>query len=124
MSPSVYAIKLISTYKILWHLDCFVTRDKVNRAAGRRAGALFFARHRDYFVVTRNFITIYWDLVPFRKIIVTQNLSSTYQDWQKTRYRDPSLPLWAGSDGTSPNRRAVRWHSSQNQRQSTLENLS
>ena len=36
------------------HLDCFVFRDKVNRAAGRRAGALFFARHLDYFIMTRN----------------------------------------------------------------------
>ena len=27
----------------------------LRRAAGRRAGALFFARHLDYFIVTRNF---------------------------------------------------------------------
>jgi len=26
-------------------------RDRVSRAAGRRAGALFFARHLDYFIV-------------------------------------------------------------------------
>jgi hypothetical protein len=28
------------------------------------------------------------DLVPFRQIIMTQNLSSTYRDWQKTRHPD------------------------------------
>jgi hypothetical protein len=52
-----------------------------HRAAGRRAGALFFARHRDYFAVTLG-------------------LAAIYPDWQKTRHRDPSLALWAGSDGT------------------------
>jgi hypothetical protein len=60
--------------------------------AGRRAGALFFARHQDYFIMTRKFASTYRDLVPFRRIIVTQNLSSTYRDWQKTGHRD--------SDGT------------------------
>jgi hypothetical protein len=59
----------------------FLYQDKVNRAAGRRSGALFFARHQDYFIMTRNFTAI-------------------YRDWQKTRHRDPSLPLRAGSDGT------------------------
>jgi len=29
-------------------------RDKVNRAAGRRAGASFFARRLDYFIMTKN----------------------------------------------------------------------
>jgi len=38
-------------------------------------------------------------LVPFRQIIMTQNLSSTYRDWQKTRHRD--------ADANSLNRRAV-----------------
>jgi len=28
------------------------------------------------------------DLVPSRQFIVTQNLSSTYRDWQKTRHLD------------------------------------
>jgi hypothetical protein len=55
---------------------------------GRRAGALFFARYLDYFIMTRQFASIYLDLVPFRQIIVTQNLSSIYQDWQKTSHRD------------------------------------
>jgi hypothetical protein len=27
-------------------------------------------------------------------------LAAIYRDWQKTRHRDPSLSLWAGSDGT------------------------
>jgi hypothetical protein len=46
----------------------------LRRAAGHRAGALFFARHQDYFVVTRNFTTIYLDLVPSRTSTVTRNL--------------------------------------------------
>jgi hypothetical protein len=37
---------------------------------GKRAGALFFARHRDYFIVTRNFAAIYLDLVLFRSFTV------------------------------------------------------
>jgi hypothetical protein len=41
--------------------------------AGRRAGALFFARHRDYFVVTRNYTAVYRDLLPFRSFTVTRN---------------------------------------------------
>ena len=41
--------------------------------AGRRAGALFFARHRDYFIVTRNFTAIYLDLVPSHSFTVTRS---------------------------------------------------
>ena len=40
---------------------------------GRRAGALFFALHRDYFVVTRNFTAIYLDFVPSLSFTVTRN---------------------------------------------------
>jgi hypothetical protein len=43
-------------------------------AAGHRAGALFFALHRDYFAVTRNFTAVYLDLVPFRSFTVTRSL--------------------------------------------------
>ena len=72
---------------------------------GRQAAGRFFARHLDSFIVTRNLSSTYRDLVPFRQIIVTQNISSTYRvpiaiGRQKTRHRDPSLALWAGSDGT------------------------
>ena len=46
--------------------------------AGRRAGALFFARHQDTFIVTRNFAAIYLDLLQSRQITLTRNsLSST-----------------------------------------------
>jgi hypothetical protein len=62
-----------------------------------RAG--FFARHLDYFIVTRNFIAIYRDLVSSRQITVTQNFSAVYRDWQKTRHPD--------TDANSLNRRAV-----------------
>jgi hypothetical protein len=55
--------------------------------AGRRAGALFFARHRDYFIVTQNFTAIYLDLVPFNSFTVTLGYSAVNQDWQKTRHR-------------------------------------
>ena len=53
-APKVYVRKILPTYKILLHLDCSCCRDKVNRAGGRRSGALFFARHLDYFIVTQN----------------------------------------------------------------------
>jgi hypothetical protein len=60
----------------------------LRRAAGHRAGALFFARHRDYFIVTRNFTAVYLDLLPFRSFTVTLGFAATYQDWQKTSHRD------------------------------------
>ena len=44
-----------------------------HRAAGRRSGALFFALHRDYFVMTRNFAAVYRDLLPFRSFTVTRS---------------------------------------------------
>jgi len=53
-APKVYARKHQPTYKILLPPACSCYRDKVNRAAGRRSGALFFARHLDYFIVTHN----------------------------------------------------------------------
>ena len=81
--------------------------DSIFGLAGRRAGALFFARHLDYFIMTRKFASIYRDLVPFRQIIVTQNLLSTYQDWQKTRHLN--------TDANSLNRRAVSTNCTQNQ---------
>jgi hypothetical protein len=57
-------------------------------AVGRCAGALFFARYLDYFIVTRNFAAIYLDLVSFNSFIVTLGFAALYQDWQKTRHRD------------------------------------
>jgi hypothetical protein len=59
-----------------------------HRAAGHRAGALFFALHRDYFIVTRNFTAVYRDLVPFNSFTVTRGFTAIYRDWQKTRHRD------------------------------------
>jgi hypothetical protein len=60
----------------------------LRRAAGHRAGALFFARHRDYFIVTRNFIAIYLDLQPSHSFTVTLGFAPIYRDWQKTSHRD------------------------------------
>ena len=77
-SPKIYARKLCSIYKILWHPDSFVSLDSIFGLAGRRAGALFFALHRDYFIMTRNFNVIYLHLVPFRSFTVTRrSLPST-----------------------------------------------
>jgi hypothetical protein len=53
-SPKIYARKLSSIYKILWHPDSFESLDSIFGLAGRRSGALFFARHLDYFIMTRN----------------------------------------------------------------------
>jgi hypothetical protein len=55
---------------------------------GRRAGASFFTRHLDYFIVTRNFTAIYLDLVPSPSFTVTRGFAATYRDWQKTRHHD------------------------------------
>ena len=73
MLYKVYKSDLSATYQILLHPDCSCCQDKVNGAVGRRAGALFFARHRDYFIVTRNFTAIYLDLVPFHSFTVTRS---------------------------------------------------
>jgi hypothetical protein len=42
-------------------------------AAGHRTGAVFFARHLDSFIMTRNFTAVYLDLVPFRSFTVTRS---------------------------------------------------
>jgi hypothetical protein len=64
-----------------------VYRDYVG-AVDRRAGASFFARHLDYFIVTHNCTAIYLDLVPFKSFTVTLGFAAIYRDWQKTRHRD------------------------------------
>jgi hypothetical protein len=87
-SPKIYASNFRSIYKILWHPDSFVSRDSIFGLAGRRAGALFFAWQRDYFIVTRNFTDIYLDLVPFNNFNMTREFSSVHRDWQKTSHRD------------------------------------
>jgi hypothetical protein len=38
--------------------------------------------------------------LPSRQFHRDTKLSTLSRDWQKTRHRDPSLALWAGSDGT------------------------
>ena len=43
------------------------------RAAGHRAGAVFFARHLDSFIVTRNFSAIYPDWWRLDNFILTRN---------------------------------------------------
>jgi len=78
INPYIYAFKFCSIYKMLWHPDSFIYLDSIIGAVGRRAGALFFARHQDYFVVTCNFTAVYLDLVPFRSFTVTpSSLPST-----------------------------------------------
>jgi hypothetical protein len=57
-------------------------------AVGQRSGASFFARHLDYFIMTRNLPAIYLDLAPFNSFTVTLGFAAVYRDWQKTRHRD------------------------------------
>jgi hypothetical protein len=77
-NPNIYALNLYSIYKILWHPDSFVYLDGIFGAVGPRAGTLFFARHQDYFIMTRNFSAVYLDLLPSRNFTVTRNsLAST-----------------------------------------------
>jgi len=72
----------------MWQADSFIARDSIIGLAGRRAGTLFFARHRDYFIVTRNFTANYLDLVPSSSFTLTLCFSPIYRDWQKTGHRD------------------------------------
>ena len=46
----------------------------LRRAAGHRAGAVFFALHFDSFIVTQNFTAIYRDWCRLDNFIVTRNL--------------------------------------------------
>jgi len=55
--------------------------------AGRRAGALFFARHLDYFIVTRNSQPLP-GLGGLTQLHRDPKLTAIYRDWQKTRHRD------------------------------------
>ena len=80
------------------HPDCSCCRDKVNRAAGRRAGTLFFARRLDNFIMTQNSHPSP-GLGTIKTIYRDPKLSSIYRDWQKTRHLD--------TDANSLNRRAV-----------------
>ena len=64
------------------------TETKSMWVGGHRAGALFFALHRDYFIVTRNISAIYLDWVPFNSFTLTRSFAATYRDWQKTSHRD------------------------------------
>jgi hypothetical protein len=77
-----YSIYQISVPSLLPFTRTFIG------AVGHHAGALFFARHRDYFVMTRNFTAIYLDLLPFPSFTLTLGFASVYRDWQKTSHRD------------------------------------
>jgi hypothetical protein len=46
----------------------------LHRAADHRAGAVFFARHLDSFIVTQNSTAIYRDCCRLDNFIVTRNL--------------------------------------------------
>jgi hypothetical protein len=87
MHYKVYGSKFIPTYQILYHLDRSCCRDKVNRAAIRRSGALFFARHLDYLIVTQS-LQPSPGLGTDKTIYRDKKLSSIYRDWQKTRHPD------------------------------------
>jgi hypothetical protein len=91
-NPNIYAPKFCSIYKMLWHLDSFISRDSIIGAVGRRSGALFFARHRDYFIVTRNFTVIYRDLVPSKSFIVTRNSVPSTRTGKKRGTATQSAP--------------------------------
>jgi hypothetical protein len=65
---------------------------------GRRTGALFFARRLDYFIMTRQFTSIYLDLVPSRHFHHDQRLLVHLPGLAKNAApQHPSLTLWAGS---------------------------
>ena len=73
-------------------------------AVGRRAGALFFALHRDYFIMTRNFTAVYQDLVPFRSFTVTR--SSLPSTGTGKKHGTATLRYRSGQAPTAPNQTA------------------
>jgi len=64
-------------------IGCSPSPAAMANKAGRRASALFFARHLDCFIMTWQLSSIYRDLVHLDNFIVTRQLQSIYQDWQK-----------------------------------------
>jgi hypothetical protein len=68
------------------HLPPAVYRDFFG-AVGRRSGALFFARHLDYFIVTQN-LHPSPGLGTVKTNYRDKKLFTIYLDWQKTRHRD------------------------------------
>jgi hypothetical protein len=55
--------------------------------AGRRSGASFFARHLDYFIMTRNSQPLP-GLSTFTQLHRDPKVTAIYRDWQKTRHPD------------------------------------
>ena len=111
VNPKIYALKSCTIYKILWHPDSFVYLDSIIGlqadpafGEGRRAGALFFARHRDCFIVTRNFTSIYLDLVPFRSFTLTRSSLPSTRTGKKLR--TATLRYRSGQAPTAPNQTA------------------
>ena len=100
-----------SVYKILWQPDSFVSRDSIFGLAGQRAGALFFARHRDYFAVIRNFSGIYLDLVPSRIFTVTRNSLPSTRTGKKQGTATQTAPnQTAGPLGLITEKSLRHWH--------------
>jgi len=52
----------------------------------------FFAIHRDYFVVIRNFAAVYRDLVLFTSFTVTLGSTAIYRDWPARTTETNSQP--------------------------------
>ena len=77
LSTSIYLLNFL-------HLDSSCCRDKVSRAAGRRAVGSVFCSPFIKCTVTSNLRTYYRDSYVIG-CAVTRQLSSTYRDWQKTR---------------------------------------
>ena len=72
---------------MLWHPDSFVSRDSIVGAVGRRTGAVFFARHLDDLLMTRNTQALP-GLGTVAQFHLDPKLTAVYRDWQKTRHRD------------------------------------
>jgi hypothetical protein len=66
---------------MLWYPDSFVYRDSIIGAVGPRAGALFFARHLDNFILTHNFRPLIGTLHHLDNFIMTRKVSPLNQDF-------------------------------------------
>ena len=107
IDSKVYESKIISTYQILWHPDCSCCGDRVNRVAsqprlrrGQARWRIVFCSPSGLFHHDPKLTSVTRTLYRQDSFIVTSKCTSTYRDWQKMRHCDPSLTLWAGSDGT------------------------
>ena len=115
INPKVYGRNFISTYQFLWHPDKSCIRDKVTRAAGRRAAGSVFCSPFRKFILKSKFVPSTGTHTR-AAFTLTRGIAPICRDWQKTRQPWRRRPLIKPP--------TVRFHAHFGRRLSHLSNLS